>query len=73
MPTNYAGREDEHDLGDGHSYAWMTDETGALIGLIEHHPAAPDVLYCGDYIAWRQPVNDTHTVVRHQLVAGGPG
>src|SRR5437879_746741 len=39
MPTSYPGREDEHDLGDGHSFAWYVDDDGAF-GLIEHHPPA---------------------------------
>lgn len=75
MPTPYTGREDEHDLGDGHSFAWYSDTEG-VFGLIEHHPPGPDAqpgaLMCGGYIAWRQPVHGP-AAVRHQLIAGGPG
>lgn len=51
MPTPYPGRETEHDLGDGHSFAWSYaggdlgdpgprgfEVTRRLIGLVEHHP-----------------------------------
>jgi hypothetical protein len=76
VPTTYPGREDEHDLGDGHSFAWMYDSDSELYGLIEHHPkgpdAHPDALHCGGYIAWRQPKGQ-NVSLNHQLVAGGPG
>lgn len=81
MPTNYPGREDEHDLGNGHSFSWLQGQTGQVVGLIEHHPkgpgARPGALYCGGYIAWvpeeaQQGVSRAWTS-RHQLIAGGPG
>jgi hypothetical protein len=81
MPTSYEGREDEHDLGDGHSFVWLRTSAGQTIGLIEHHPkgldATPGALYCGGYIAWvteeaQQGVHPAWTA-RHQLLAGGPG
>jgi hypothetical protein len=77
MPTSYPGREDEHDLGQGHSFAWYSDEQG-VFGLIEHHPPGPDAQsgarMCGGYVAWRQPVPPNgHTAVNHQLIAGAPG
>ena len=73
MSTTYPGREDEHDLGDGFSFAWMTAANDEVVGLYEHHPVGPDGKYCGGYIAWKQPVNEPNTAVRHELVAGGPG
>jgi hypothetical protein len=77
VPTPYPGRADEHDLGDGHSFVWMIDADGEPFGLIEHHPAGPDAspgsLYCGGYIAWRRPADDSRIAVKHQLVAGGRG
>lgn len=81
MPTTYEGREDEHDLGDGHSFAWLVNEAGQTVGLMEHHPKGPDASpgakYCGGYVAW-VPAEAQRGVprpltVRHQLVAGGPG
>ena len=81
MPTTYSGREDEHDLGNGHSFVWLADGEGNTIGLIEHHPAAPGappgVRYCGGYVAWvseeaQRGVHPAWTA-RHQLLAGGPG
>jgi hypothetical protein len=72
MPTIYAGREDEFDLGDGHSFRWLSDNDG-VFGLIEHHPKpSPDAPgeYCGGYIAWRQS-EGSRVPPRHQLVAGG--
>jgi hypothetical protein len=81
MPTSYEGREDEHDLGDGHSFVWLQDGAGQTIGLIEHHPKAPDArpsaLHCGGYVAWiseeaQRGVHPAWTA-RHQLLAGGPG
>lgn len=81
MPTSYPGREDEHDLGDGHSFTWLQDGAGRTIGLIEHHPKGPDArpeaLHCGGYVAWipeeaQQGVHPAWTA-RHQLLAGGPG
>jgi hypothetical protein len=75
MPTSYPGREDEHDLGDGHSFAWYVDDDGAY-GLIEHHPpgpnATPTAQMCGGYIAWRQPPGRQFGI-NHLLVSGGPG
>ena len=41
VPTSYEGREDEHDLGDGHSFVWLEDGESQTIGLIEHHPKGP--------------------------------
>lgn len=56
MPTDYAGREDQYDLGEGHSFVWLENQAGQVIGLIEHHPKGPDAtpgaLYCGGYVAW---------------------
>lgn len=80
MATVYLGREEEFDLGDGHSFVWLGDGNGNTIGLIEHHPKGPDArpgaLYCGGYIAW-VPEEDQGGVrpwtARHQLLAGGPG
>lgn len=76
MPTSYPGREDDFDLGNGHSFRWYLDEAGAF-GLIEHHPPGPDAspgaLMCGGYVAWRKPVPRGHAAVNHQLIAGGPG
>lgn len=80
MATVYPGREDEFDLGDGHSFVWLGDREGNTIGLIEHHPKGPDArpgaLYCGGYVAWvaaeAQAVDRPYTA-RHQLLAGGPG
>lgn len=77
MPTSYPGREDEHDLGNGHSFTWMTDQAGAVFGLIAHHPPGPDStpgsLYCGGYIAWSRSSSGAPEHPHHQLVAGGPG
>jgi hypothetical protein len=78
MTTVYPGREDEHDLGDGHSFTWMSDQTDTIIGLIEHHSATAENevrghKYCGGYIAWMTPPDGSVTASRHQLVAGGPG
>jgi hypothetical protein len=28
VTTIYEGREDEHDLGGGHSFSWLTDDEG---------------------------------------------
>jgi len=81
VSTSYPGREDEHDLGDGHSFVWLGDREGNVIGLIEHHPNGPDATpgakYCGGYVAWvasnaQRGVSPPYTA-RHQLVAGGPG
>lgn len=81
MSTTYPGREDEHDLGDGHSFVWLSSKRQQVIGLIEHHPKGPDArpgaLHCGGYIAWvpeeaQQSVHPPWTA-RHQLLAGGPG
>lgn len=74
MPTSYPGREDEFDLGKGHSFRWFEDEEG-IFGLIEHHPvSAAGIGYevCGGYIAWRES-QDLASVSKHQLVSGGPG
>jgi len=74
MPTEYAGRSEEHDLGDGHSFVWSIDEFGHVYGLIEHHPAADGGSpYCGGYIAWAVPQHWPTCVPRHELVRGGPG
>lgn len=80
MPTSYPGREEEHDLGDGHSFRWLTDKDGNLFGLVEHHPPGPDARpgaqMCGGYVAWRQPAASAGAmpyVLNHQLVAGGLG
>lgn len=81
MATGYEGREDEHDLGAGHSFAWLQDGAGQTIGLIEHHPKGSDATRgarcCGGYVAWipegaQRGVHPAWTA-RHQLVAGGPG
>lgn len=81
MGVPYNGREDEHDLGDGHSFVWLLDQADNVIGLIEHHPAAPGgppgARYCGGYVAWvaadaQQGASPGFTA-RHQLVSGGPG
>lgn len=73
----YPGREREFDLGEGHSFTWLTDSGGQVIGLIEHHrpgPAArPGAQYCGGYVAWRAADGEPGLAARHQLVAGGPG
>lgn len=80
MTTSYPGREDQHDLGDGHSFVWLQNRAGQTIGLIEHHPKGPDArpgaLYCGGYVAWVPEVEQQSTptwTARHQLLAGGPG
>jgi hypothetical protein len=81
MPTTYPGREDHHDLGDGHSFVWLSNQDGQVIGLIENHPKGPDArpgaLHCGGYIAWAGepavPGGAPAWVAKHQLVAGGPG
>lgn len=81
MPTTYPGREDQHDLGDGHSFTWLYDQGDRLVGLIEHHPKGPDATpgakYCGGYIAWVNtpavPGGEAAWVAKHQLVAGSPG
>jgi hypothetical protein len=81
MSTVYPGREDEHDLGEGHSFTWLSNHSGDVIGLIEHHPKGPDATpgakYCGGYIAWVNepavPGGPAAWVAKHQLVAGGPG
>lgn len=81
MTTTYPGREDEHDLGGGHSFAWAyagDAATRLLLGLVEHHPdlrvpeAQRGEVTCGAYAAWvhHEP---TRTVARHELVAGGVG
>lgn len=74
MATTYLDREDEFDLGDGHSFRWFQDSDGVL-GLIEHHPPAAEdkskgALYCGGYIAWREGLGLSS---KHRLVSGGPG
>lgn len=72
MTTNYPGREDETDLGNGHSYRWFSDEDG-VFGLIEHHPNPERPSgYCGGYIAWRKGRRLPADQPKHQLVAGGP-
>lgn len=72
MTTPYSGREDEHDLGNGYSFYWLSDAEG-VIGLIEHHPRPTEDKpngICGGYIAWEQ----RHVPPpKHRLVAGGPG
>jgi hypothetical protein len=80
VPTSYPGREDEHDLGDGHSFVWLQNQAGQTIGLIEHHPKGPDAtpgaLYCGGYVAWVPEAEQQSTpawTARHQLLAGCPG
>jgi hypothetical protein len=81
VPTDYAGREGQHDLGEGHSFVWLGNSAGQVIGLIEHHPKGPDAtpgaLYCGGYVAWvpEDAQRGVHPpwVARHQLLAGGPG
>jgi hypothetical protein len=81
MTTTYDGREDEHDLGNGHSFVWIQDGASQTIGLIEHHPKGPDArpgaLHCGGFIAWvpeeAQQGKQARWTARHQLVAGGPG
>lgn len=74
MTTEYEGREDEHDLGSGHSFSWLYNSGGKLVGIIEHHPkgpnAAPGSLYCGGYVSWD---TDSGMKSNHQLVAGEPG
>lgn len=80
MPTPYPGREDEHDLGDGHSFVWLVDHSFAVIGLVEHHPAGlghpAGAVYCGGYVAWVEAAAQVGVtppyVARHRLVAGGP-
>lgn len=81
MATVYPGREEEFDLGDGHSFVWLGDREGNVIGLIEHHPKGPDATpgakYCGGYVAWvegdaQRGVSPPYTA-RHQLLTGGPG
>jgi hypothetical protein len=81
MATSYAGREGEFELGDGHSFVWLTSSAGQTVGLIEHHPAGPNApagaLHCGGYVAWvpEEAQRGVHPpwTARHQLVAGGPG
>jgi hypothetical protein len=81
MPTLYEGREHEHDLGGGHSFTWLHNETGELVGLMEHHPkgpnAPPGARYCGGYVAWlpaaAQAGIPRDLAVHHQLMAGAPG
>jgi hypothetical protein len=81
MSTSYPGREDEHDLGNGHSFVWLSSKTEQVVGLIEHHPKGPDARpgaqYCGGYIAWVNepavPGGQAAWVASHQLIAGGPG
>lgn len=80
MPTSYPGREEHHDLGDGHSFVWLHDQGGRVIGIIENHPKGPDArpgaLHCGGYVAWvprDQQSGTTPWAANHQLVAGGPG
>jgi len=75
VSTAYEGREDEFDLGNGHSFRWFSDADG-VFGLIEHHPKpTPDAPgnYCGGYIAWRQGEALPPDQPKHQLIAGGPG
>lgn len=82
MTTTYPGREDHHDLGDGHSFTWLRDLTGKLIGLTEYHlpgpEALPGALYCGGYIAWGASDADAGKappwrLSGHTLERGGPG
>jgi hypothetical protein len=85
MSTLYAGREDEIDLGEGHSYLWMHDgyfgpkvPEHKIIGLIEHHPHLIDADhpfgYCGGYVAWTPSSRKGGWItVRHELVSGSPG
>jgi hypothetical protein len=81
VPTSYPGREEHHDLGDGHSFVWILDRSGQAVGLMEHHPkgpnATPGALYCGGYVCWtpadEQDVATPWTASNHQLVAGGLG
>ncbi|HEX3778419.1 MAG TPA: DUF6527 family protein [Pseudonocardiaceae bacterium] len=80
MPTTYEGREDQHDLGTGHSFVWLQNSAGQTVGLIEHHPKGPDALpgalYCGGYVAWvpeAEQAVPTAWKANHHLVAGGPG
>lgn len=77
MVTSYQDREDEFDLGTGHSFRWFKDSDG-IFGIIEHHPPTSEAqskgaLYCGGYIAWREPVLGTTLQVKHHLTAGGEG
>lgn len=48
-----------------------------MFGLIEHHPPTDEAkskgaLYCGGYIAWREPLQ-AMLKAKHELVSGGPG
>lgn len=74
MPTPYEGREDDYDLGQGHSFVWMTDDGGGkVIGLIESHALASGG-YCHGYIAWVVPSRKGSAIKpRHELVSGCPG
>lgn len=81
VSTSYPGREDHHDLGDGHSFIWICDRSGKAIGLMEHHMPGPDARpgakYCGGYVCWtpadKQDVATPWRASNHQLLAGGPG
>jgi hypothetical protein len=71
-------REDEHDLGEGHSFVWMSDGV-KVIGLIESHPHPVDEAhpfgFCGGWIRWARSSKQDSSMAepRHQLVTGSPG
>lgn len=77
MSTSYPGREDEFDLGNGYSFAWMTNGADQVIGLIETHPRRgqiepPHGETCGGYVAWIADEH-SHVTADHHLARGGPG
>lgn len=76
MPTTYPGREDDYDLGNGCSFAWLTDATDQVIGLVETHPHRGEsdsgTETCGGYVAWISD-EDHHVTAKHHLARGGPG
>jgi hypothetical protein len=56
MATEYPGREDHHDLGDGVSFTWASlprDDT-VVVGLVQYHPTVGSDTgrYCGQLVVW---------------------
>lgn len=78
MTTTYPGRENEFDLGDGHSFTWLIGPDGTCAGLIEHHPPGRDAIrpersYCGGSVFWQKSTDNSWDDAYHELRAGSPG
>lgn len=63
MTTQYHGRENDIDLGAGHSYVPLTFGDDPAFGAIVRHPQG--LSFCGTIVLWGTAPYDVNAVVRY--------